>query len=643
MTFRLTKLPLTSLIRWQVTLLICFGTNISNAQSVKIPAVYSGIKSDAVGNIYLEAEGGQKYVEITEKARYTLSRMKGNPQGTPSGISFDFGLEDMEGILYYGFIPYGDSRHPHPVYFKYPEAILGGKAHITLKDNMVGKYDMVNWQEKGYGTLGYRVTNTNGTLLYDGIVTFRTDEKKGFVVDATVIEGPTVNKLTEGGATVVFETNVPVAAKVTVNEQTFGEESPKRLHAIEVSGLEPNTEYTYEVAYGQHRQQYSLKTAPTAGSRQPFTFAYASDSRNGKGGGERNLYGTNMYVMKKIMALATQQGVSFMQFSGDLIDGYLTDPEEMDLQYANWKRAVQPFNHYFPMYISMGNHEALSRSFSVPEAEYPISVDRFPFGTESGEAVFARNFVLPENGPVSEDGTSYDPDPDEADFPPYRENVYYYTFDNVAVVVLNSNYFYAPSTSTLPSTGGGLHAYIMDRQLAWLEQKVADLEKNKAIDHIFITQHTPFFPNGGHVKDDMWYNGNNSYRTFVAGKPMEKGIIERRDELLDILVNQSEKVVAIMSGDEHNYALTRIGPDTPIYPIGYPKKKRLKLKRTIHQINNGAAGAPYYAQEITPWSGFVSGFTTQNALVLIDVDGKSVKMRVHNPDTLEEIQEKTLR
>ncbi|MEO1448071.1 MAG: hypothetical protein AAFV07_01000 [Bacteroidota bacterium] len=183
----------------------------------------------------------------------------------------------------------------------------------------------------------------------------------------------------------------------------------------------------------------------------------------------------------------------------------------------------------------------------------------------------------------------------------------------------------------------------MDQQLAWLEKSIADLEADATIDHIFITQHTPFFPNGGHVGDDMWYRGNNDFRPWVAGKPVEKGIIERRDQLLDIIVNKSQKVAAIFTGDEHNYARTEIGPETNIYPEGYPSANKIKLSRTIYQINNGAAGAPYYAQEQTPWTPFVSGFTTQNALVLFQVDGKKLSMLVKNPDTLEEVDRLKMR
>ncbi len=414
-----------------------------------------------------------------------------------------------------------------------------------------------------------------------------------------------------------------------------------KLHEIKIEGLEPATDYSYIIYYGDNTQEYSFRTAPEPGSRTSFTFAYASDSRSGSGGGERDMYGANFYIMKKIMALAMHKNSAFVQFTGDLVNGYQEWKQHINLEYANWKRAVQPYGAYFPIYVGMGNHEALTRTFSSGEA-YNISVDRFPFDTESAESAFARNFVMPRSSLLSEDGAVYDPSENTVDFPSYSENVYYYTYDNVAVVVLNSNYFYAPSTQLISFSSGGLHGYIMDRQLEWLDRTIAGLESNPAIDHVFITVHTPFFPNGGHVQDDMWYGGNNQYRPYVAGSALEKGIIERRDQLLDIIVNRSKKVIAVLTGDEHNYARTKINPDMDIYPDSYFFRK-IKLKRTIYQINNGAAGAPYYAQEETPWTPWVSGFTTQNALVLFHVRGDEIEMEVLNPDTLEEVDRLKLR
>ncbi len=611
--------------------------HINNSFSQRVPRIHSNIEGRA-GEYSVQVNGKRIGVKPSSY-NFSLENLQGNPKGTRNGILLDFGLAGLSGTLYYGFIPYGDSKHPHPVYFRSSAQIIQGKAAINISE-MKGRYDMVGWEQSGKGTIGYRIKNESGLILYDGIVSF--SGTGPFKIAETITEGPFVNILTSEGATISFETNERLKASVTVDGQTFTEEGKGTHHEILITGLNSNTEYEYTVNYGDNNQTYSFRTAPDPGTRSSFSFAYASDSRSGQGGGERDVYGANFYIMKKIMALATQQDARFFQFSGDMIDGYLSTKEETAVQYANWKRAVEPFGHYFPIYLSMGNHEALMYSFQGDNASETFFIDKFPFETESAEAAFAEAFVSPTNGPESEDGASYDPDDKRINFPSYKENVYYYTYDNVAVVVMNSDYWYAPSTQTIPTVSGGLHGYIMDVQLKWFEETIEQLEQDANIDHVFVTQHTPFFPNGGHTRDDMWYSGNNEFRPYVAGEPLEKGIIERRDQLLDIIMNQSSKVIAILTGDEHNYARTEISSETNIYPDNWSGDK-VELSRTIYQINNGAAGAPYYAQEQTPWTPMVSGFTTQNALVFFDIDGENISMRVLNPDTLEEVDQLEMR
>lgn len=623
-----------------LTVLLLILINGAAAQTGNLPVIpksYSDISYDEEGRLYIEIAGNRIYENMKEPY-FSVARMTGRPAGTDSGILFDFDDTKFSGTLYYGFIPYGDSKHPHPVYFRSAARIQEGTAFIEILKTMSGRYDMVGWEKEERGTIGYRVVSAGGYFLYDGIVSFR--GKGPFEVAATITEGPFVNLLSHGGATISLTTNRDITVTVAVDGKEYKGEYGSR-HEIKVDGLDASTEYEYTVNYGDNSQSYSFRTAPLPGSRSAFTFAYASDSRSGQGGGERDIYGVNFYIMKKIMALARYRDASFFQFSGDLINGYHQQPGHMALEYANWKRAVQPFGAYFPIYVSMGNHEALVREF-IEEDRWSISIDRFPFETESSEAIFAENFVMPQNGPLSEDGASYDPSPQTKDFPSYKENVYYYKYDNIAVLVLNSDYFYAPSTNMIRFSSGGLHGYIMDRQLQWVDETVEKLESDPDIDHIFITQHTPVFPNGGHVGDDMWYNGENGYRPYVAGRPLAKGIIERRDELLDIIVNKSSKVIAVLTGDEHNYARTEVSPEMERYPENYYFKK-IDLRRTIYQINNGAAGAPYYAQEETPWTAWVSGFTTQNALVLFHIDGDEIIMEVINPDTLEEVDRLKLR
>ncbi len=602
------------------------------AQEVKVPKSYSNIEYNKKGELVFNLKG-KEVPEFKDNSKATLENLQGNPKGTNKGIEFNFNGAVNSGIVYYGFIPYHDMKYPLPVYFKKQAKIKNGKAEIDIT-KMSKKYDMISWEKNGYGTLGYRVQNEKGSLLMEGVVSF---EGTGpFKVADGIIEGPSIAMVKPNEVFIRIKTNRDVVVKIEVAGKNI--ESKGVLHEIEIKDLSPGTEYNYKVIVGHQVQNYSFKTAPKAGSRTEFSFAYASDSRAGAGGGERNLGGTNFYMVKKLVAYAKMQDVAFMQYTGDLITGYKSNPDILRAQYANWKRAAEPWAHYFPVIPAIGNHESLTRMFDLPGESWPIGIDRFPFETESMEAVFADEFTLPTNGPVSEDGASYDPSRKTTDFPPYKENVYYYTYDNIAVVVLNSEYWYAPRIKKYEETSGNFHGYLMENQIKWLKKTLKTLEKDNSIDHIFVTQHTPTFPNGGHENDAMYYGGDNSVRAIVAGKPVNKGVVDVRDEYLDLLVNKSTKVRAILTGDEHNYARTEVGPNTDIYPKGW-KGKRIKLSRTIHQINNGAAGAPYYSQVQMPWSNKVSNFSTQNAIVIFNINGDEIEMKVINPDSFDEIDD----
>jgi len=600
-----------------------------------VPTVHSHLYRTAdTGLVFVTNEGDTLY-EVAEEPSYTLDQMRHSPMGTDSGLVFDFGVPDLSGRLYYGFIPDPSTvLHPLPVLFNRSAKIDSGRAEIDILHRMAGRYDMIGWEESGRIRFGYRVIDRTGTILYDGKI--NVTGKGPFRVDTSIVSGPFLGVPEPNGTVLSFETNVRLRARIECAGQVFEDEEPVTSHVIGLRGLVPDTVYEYTIVYGQYRDTYTLRTAPPAGSRQPFTFAYASDSRANNGGGERDLRGVNAYILKKVAALASDRHARFVQFTGDLIDGYTNSEGRIMLEYANWKRTVDPFTSRLPFVVGFGNHESLLRIFA--RGRKRVRLDRFPFKTESSEAIFARNTVNPPLGPYSEDGARYDPDTTRIDFPPYGETVFSYTYGNIAMIVLNSNYWYAASLERYPESGGNIHGYIMDNQLKWLQEQLADCEADSTVDHIFVTLHTPIFPNGGHVGDDMWYDGDNSFRPTIAGKPVATGIIERRDQLLDLLVNKSTKVIAVLTGDEHNYNLLHITPDMPIYPDDW-NGDRLHLTRSVWQINNGAAGAPYYGREETPWQGNLQTFSTLNALVLIHVDGKTVRCEVINPDTLEPIEE----
>jgi len=621
-----------------ITFLLFFAVTTLHGEVTSLPLCHSNIDRDSAGTLFYVSPDGDTLTQISEQPDFTLSQARVAPIGTEDGIRFDFGDSSLTGKIYYGLIEAPeDVRYAHPVYFKRFAEIEAGVADISICGSIVGKYDFVDWQETGRLRLGYRIVDADGSFLYDGKIVLKAPCP--MIVDTSIVEGPLISLLSSDGAVVSFESNIPFKAEVIVGSRVFADTADVVHHEISITGLEPNKDHKYTIKYGPYTDSYSFRTAPEPGSRLPFTFAYASDGRANQGGGERSLYGVNAYVLKKIAALCAFKDVRFMQFTGDLINGYSNSIGETELQYANWKRTVEPFAAYRPFIAGFGNHESLNHIFA--DSGMWMSVDRFPYETESSEVIFARHFVNPKNGPESEDDSPYDPRRSMPDFPPYSETAFYYSYDNVVIVSLNSNYWYAPSTSAIPNTGGNPHAYIMDKQLAWLESVLDRFESDENIDHIFITIHTPFFPNGGHVSDDMWYNGNNDIRPYVNGVRADKGIIERRDELLLLLMDRSSKVRGMLTGDEHNYSLLELTPGINIYPDDYDKEK-IQISRPLWQINNGAAGAPYYGKEDTPWMDHLRAFSTQNALILIHVHGMSIKVEVVNPDTLELIDEFTL-
>ena len=95
----------------------CFMFALGTLQAqVEVPAIHSNMDSDREG-VYVTFRG-EKYYDTERVPEMTLAQAMGNPEGTKIGIKFNFDKRGFSGKLYYGFIPYGDSKRPHPVFFK---------------------------------------------------------------------------------------------------------------------------------------------------------------------------------------------------------------------------------------------------------------------------------------------------------------------------------------------------------------------------------------------------------------------------------------------------------------------------------------------------------------------------------------------
>ena len=618
-------------MKYILILVICF--QIQLISQTEIPKILHNIEIKNGKMIFTDTKTNEIYTHFEDIPEFTIDNFKNCVVGTDVGFRFDFKNNNMNGILYWGFYPIRKANAQFPIFYKKPIAIKNGKAEVNILNEISKKHDIADFINQEKFKIGYRIQDDKGRIIYDGKANF--SGKGPFTISNSIISGPFINMLTDTSAVISFETNFKSKCTIKVNNQDFIDKSDVVFHEIELKNLNPDTEYDYKIVFGDNTETSKFKTAPKNGTRKPLKFSFASDCRQGQGGGERAIWGVNSYILKKIAALTVHKGSAFWQFTGDVIQGYLTNQYELQLQYQNFKRSIEPFAHSIPLYVGIGNHEVITNQFKSKSEK--IRVNKFPYKDYSMEKFFTDEFVNFQNGPLSEDGSMYDPDLNNVDFPSYKENVYYYTYDNMVMIVLNSNYLYTADKLKTDLIGGNLHGYIMDNQLKWLEEVLKKFEQDTNIDHIFLTIHTPIFPNGGHVDDDMWYSGNNYYRPYINGKPVEKGIIERRDEFLNLIINKSKKTVAILCGDEHNYSRLLISDSTNTYPENWDKPK-LKITRNFWQITNGSAGAPYYSQEKTPWTKDVLYFSNQYALCLFEVNVQKVTLEVIDPDTLEEIE-----
>ncbi len=612
-----------------------------------------------------------------------------NPDDRSKGLLIDLKNPNISGVVYSGPYPFeaGESDYDHARY-RAKSRIRKGKAVIDIKKFFKPKYDANDWGAKKLpctGSIGYRLDlylTKDGRRqhlgFYDGVASFTADRPAGgdytFVKNPGIIEGPFIAKVTSDKditPAVAFETDRECECSVRVSEVGKGERSARigdrtfglgearsftgdkaERHEIELKGLEPDTEYAYRVECSTlgdtkesvHSEFYRFRTAPLPG-RTPasgaITVAFVSDSREGIVGPEQQYMGTNLSSLGRIAAHAYRAGADMFLFGGDLVNGYTPSVEDFRLQLKGWKQVMAGFWRERPVYPCIGNHEALSRLFHLPDMpciKYAPALDRWPYDTESAEAVFKQEMYNPENGP----------EPADSRRPPYSENVFTFQYGPLKVIAFNNNYWYTsnwsfkkkPTIEFIKKYGGSPEGYVMADQLAWIKKLLADAQADDTVKYVILYAQEPVFPCGGHVTDAMWYYGNNDFRAYVKDsetgevKPEKAGIIEVRNELWKA-VAQCSKVAAVMSGDEHAYHRLLITDKTPVGIVGKDEvdgEGRLKtfspnsdFTYPTWHITAGTAGAPFYARQETPWAPEI--YSSQAGYTLLRLTDSAVSLQ----------------
>jgi len=447
----------------------------------------------------------------------------------------------------------------------------------------------------------------------------------------TILDGPYVTMVSSDDPTsadIVWETDESCYGEIITGSATYSQDGDTKKHVVRMTGLSPDTDYEYtvrcEASDGRDTfsNTYTMRTAPAKG-QGTVRFAFASDSRPSSAPlGDWNRMGVNAHIFSEVVSGAYENDADFFIFGGDLITGMTTKTEDYILQFKGWKQIVAPFWRSRPVYTGMGNHEGLwnlDASFTA--------LDKWPYETDSGEAVFAAEFYNPSDGPV----------PSDPRRPTYKENVYSFQYGSTMVISLNNTYWVGGAT-----LGGSPWGYMMADQLEWLENTMARADSDPTVETVFAFMHSPVFPSMRHAGGAMFQGGDNNMRAYTKNaetgelEPEAMGIIEVRNRLWKALAGSS-KVAAVFTGDEHAYHRTLITSSTPvgIYPDddtdgdGVLDKFSPNPEFTypVWHITCGGGGAPYVANlesEAVPWEPV--RVTSNYGYLLIQAEGDKASL-----------------
>jgi hypothetical protein len=551
--------------------------------------------------------------------------------------------------------------------------ISQGKGVIDAAYFLADKTNSEGWQDRGQLAIRLKLFHEQDGAdldlgVYDTFCLFEANNQKVTLLPS-IVEGPLVNRVASDDPTtciISLVTSQPIKATITLNTgKQFRSPGGSLRHEIPVRGLKPDTTYTYTVTVGKMRTPpHRLRTAPRKGAAG-FRFAYGGDSREGPGFGLESHMGCNYLELNRLAALAYRRNCRFLLQGGDLVNGYTTQPEDYRTQFYGWKHAVMGFHAERPVYPAMGNHECLIHNFDDKSA-YGITLDRWPYATESSESIFAEELVLPGNGPR----------PANPHRPSYQENVYSFQYGCVKCIAVNNNYWISYAAKKY---GGSPEGYILPDQLAWIKEELAAADRDPTVKYVIVYMQEPMIPNGGHIKDAMWYEGNNTVRAYTwNGKQLigeKQGIIEVRNNLMRT-IHSSPKVAAILGSDEHGYSKVLI--DSKV-PVGDPSKddhnkdgwinyhgKALKqdgqavkredassltdLRYPVWYLVGGGFGAPFYARERTPWNVYWTDqqgdegkcfyYSSQANIFIFAVTSRKISVTIVNPygETIDQIE-----
>ena len=408
---------------------------------------------------------------------------------------------------------------------------------------------------------------------------------------------PIVDFTGDNEVTISFRTSERCLALLKYGNKKLDERSDfisygkEHFFKIKTSGFDKKYKYRVFLKFKDSKlvnpsKIYSFKTK--CKKNESFSFGVFGDCRAYYENSDSNLYGVNYAVMKDVLRGFYATGVDFVVGSGDYATLITNSPLDFVGELNSYRKVASYLSSYIPFFEVRGDHEMFG--YVHTKGKFMVIPYKLPLRPENILPFYLRT---PENGPKHH----------KKNFPPLKGTVFSFVWGNSMFIGLDTAYGVAHGV--VDPSKYNINGTLCDEEFSWLKDQF-EYAKRKDIKHVFLFDHAPPFPNGGHVQDAMYYEGKVEL------------VNEVRERLLKML--SKYRVDILFCGHEHNYSRTLVN-----------SKIDKNVKNSFWQIISGGAGAPTYPIDpYTPWHKNVKCTSVQKHFVVVKVNGKNVMVNVFN-------------
>ena len=222
-----------------------------------------------------------------------------------------------------------------------------------------------------------------------------------------ITHGPYLQQMGENEATIIWTTNNDALSWVELapigNDSFYAFERPKyyetaygskkigKLHRINLSGLQPGTEYRYRifskeiVSYENHRVLYGNIASSNVYSQKPYQFRTLDVNAAKVSFRVVNDLHSKNENLRKMLGDTNRDNTDLVIFNGDMVS-MLNDTEQIFTGFMD--TAVALFAKEIPLFFSRGNHESRGRGSAGLYDYFPTKTGEFYYSFQAGPVFF---------------------------------------------------------------------------------------------------------------------------------------------------------------------------------------------------------------------------------------------------------------